>query len=121
MPVTLDIERRRQARYDRRMDRAAAVVPKGMYCYTPKSIRYREDGMPSMEIEPCPYWKRRGDWPEQGYGYCRLMKVGDNTQGRQPNGRPMGTMLLWDQVKECGINHEFPGEDDHLESITVEE
>jgi len=47
MPVTLDIERHRQARYDRRMARARGVVPKGMYCYTPKSVRYREDGTAS--------------------------------------------------------------------------
>jgi hypothetical protein len=115
MPVTLDIERRRQARHDRRMARAREVVPKGMYCYTPKSFGYREDGTPSMQIDPCPYWKRRGDWPEQSYGYCRLMKVGDMTPGRQSNGRRRGTMLLWDQVKECDVNVEFPGDEDILE------
>lgn len=120
MPISLDIERRRNARYDRRMAKAGDVVPKGMYCYTPKSVRYEENGLPSMEIELCPYWKRRGDWPEQGYGYCRLMKVGDNTKGRQPNGRRRSTMLLWDQVKECGINDEIPDEDAFWDSITQE-
>jgi hypothetical protein len=47
----------------------------------------------------CPYWKQRGDWPEQANGYCRLLKAGDNSKHR-----PTSTMFLWDMVKECAIN-----------------
>lgn len=103
MPVSPAIQAARQARYDARMEQARAVVPQGLYCYTPKGPMQPvtlADGTEALRMptRSCPYWKRRGDKPAQRNGYCRLMKCGDFTAG----GR--GTMLLWDQVKECGIN-----------------
>lgn len=78
----------RQARYAARMAVAAQIVPEGPYCYG-------KDGR-------CPYWKRNGMKRAQENGYCRLLKTGDWERVR--NGKRMGFGLLWDQVKECGIN-----------------
>lgn len=62
-------------------------IPRGNYCYTRE-----EDGT----ISPCPFWSMREDKPYQENGYCSYMRSGDwNTDELS---------LLWDQVKECGVN-----------------
>lgn len=94
----------RQARYERRMSAAEAKVPHGDYCYSPLGTVAGADGMPVIEVKPCPYLKTRGDWPEQMNGYCRLLKTGDNTQGLDKAGNRRWTGHLWDAVKECGVN-----------------
>lgn len=85
------------------------MIPEGPYCYTPKGMTTGENGLPRMQIDLCPFWKRRGDWRPGQQGYCRFLKVGDQTSGLDSTGRPRATFLLFDQVKECGIN---PGDDD---------
>jgi hypothetical protein len=56
-----------------------SVIPQGFYCYDDKGV--------------CPYWSRR----DEG-GYCAYLEKGDwQIEGG----------LLWDQVKECGIDDEF--------------
>lgn len=104
MPVSEKLAAQRQARYDRRMAQAAATIHKGEYCYTTVGIFRDESGTLRTSIKVCPYFKGRTDKPEQNNGYCRLLKRGDFTQGRDASGKPRGTMLLWDAVKECGIN-----------------
>jgi hypothetical protein len=106
MPVSPRIAANRQARHDARMAHAAEVVPHGMYCYVPTgpmAERVMPDGTTriSMPTKTCPFWARNGMKREQEDGYCRLIKKGD----WMPN--PHGTMLLWDQVKECGVNADF--------------
>ena len=64
--------------------KAKAVIPHGCYCYD-------ENGT-------CPFWDRWDHLPEQSNGYCHWMQCGDWEED--------GTMLLWDQCKECGINTE---------------
>jgi len=69
------------------------VISPGPYCYS------REGDT----LVPCPYWSRNPDQPEQLNGYCEYLKRGD-WEGP-------GYGLLWDMVKECGINdEEEPGE-----------
>lgn len=63
-------------------------IPEGMYCY---------DG-----DYCCPYWSMRDDKPEQDNGYCSFLKTGD---WEHP-----GVGLLWDQVKECGVNENWDKE-----------
>ena len=58
------------------------VIPKGCYCYD-------ENGN-------CPYWHLFKSLPKQENGYCHRLKAGDWEIDR--------LSLLWDQVKECGIN-----------------
>jgi hypothetical protein len=104
MPVSERIKRERQARYDRRIAEAKTKVPEGDYCYgnTGRMIETTlSNGAKATvpEAKICPYWKRRGDKPEQANGYCRLMKAGDWMK------QPIRTMLVWDQVKDCDINH----------------
>lgn len=103
MPVSERIARERQQRHEARMARAEEVVPEGMYCYrhtgrmveqtSPNGTVYRVP-----ETVACPYHKIHGGKRSQENGYCRLLKAGDWMP------RPHGTMLLWDSVKECGIN-----------------
>src|SRR3546814_7051975 len=89
---------------DRRIAEAKVNVPEGDYCYgnTGRMIATTLPGGAKAtvpEAKLCPYWKRRGDKPEHANGYCRLMKAGDWMP------QPLRTVLLWDQVKECDINH----------------
>ena len=62
------------------------VVPMGIYCYTPIKM---VDG--ALKIQCCPYWQIT----EKG-AYCKHLKL-DSENGSVDN-------LIWDQVKECGIN-----------------
>jgi len=66
-----------------------AQIPTGMYCYT-----YDQDGHSKL----CPYWGIRDDKPEQENGYCAFLGKGDWDFDQ--------LSLIWDQVKECGINDE---------------
>lgn len=91
------------------------MVPAGThYCYSVAGpVREVElaDGTRRavLPTRMCPYWKRNGHKSDQRDGYCRLLKVGDWMS------RPHGTMLLWDQVKECGINMPDDQDDVHVD------
>lgn len=66
-----------------------AVIPNGLYCY---DVTTRQ---------PCPYWSIDHTKPEQDNGHCMYMQSGDWDVD--------GVSLLWDAVKECGINTESEG------------
>lgn len=69
-------------------------IPHGNYCYVPigwQGCKYK--------ISPCPYWSKDPSKPEQQNGYCSYLGYGDWHEDK-------GFGLLWDQVKECGINEE---------------
>ena len=61
------------------------LIPKGVYCYTQKNDK----------LYVCPYWSINKRRPYQDNGYCSFLKQGDWM---------VGFGLLWDQIKECGIN-----------------
>jgi hypothetical protein len=65
-------------------EKDTSVIPAGVYCYD--------------ESGRCPYWRLNTGRPEQMNGYCEYLELGDWMEG--------GTMLLWDQCKECGINND---------------
>ena len=81
-----------------------SVIPKGGYCYGEKGT--------------CPYWTLSENHPEQENGYCAYLKQGDweinastektliDNHGKKwsPAEMPFGIGLLWDQIKDCGIN-----------------
>ena len=67
-------------------------IPKGPYCYD-------KDGI-------CPWWSRIAHKPEQDNGYCEYLGEGDCEQE--------GLSLLWDQVKECGMNNDWDNEDEDV-------
>lgn len=70
-----------------------SVIPKGDHCYIPKGMEPSVDGQPPrLKTELCPYWALR----EEGDGYCAKLGCGDSDDD--------GTMLLFDQVKECDAN-----------------
>ncbi len=77
-----------------------SVIPDGLYCYTPKGIEYRDDGMPIFKVEKCPYWQHTNR-EDGGYdAYCEYLEASDD-------------VLLWDQVKICGVRDDFDP-DEHV-------
>lgn len=69
-------------------------IPVGSYCYTIKAVA--PDGTISTDV--CPYWSKRNDKPDQMNGHCSFLNRGDWDESIP------GVGLLWDMVKECGIN-----------------
>lgn len=69
------------------------LIPLGIYCY---AITGRNPKTGRIQRKICPFWSMRKDKPEQVNGYCSYLEEGD---WEFPGGG-----LLWDQVKECGIN-----------------
>jgi hypothetical protein len=74
----------------------ASVIPAGLYCY--EGLGYSDDTK-SYQIKLCPYWSCDPTKPEQECGYCSFLKRGDWEADHWS--------LLWDQVKECGINYDI--------------
>ena len=71
-----------------------SVIPKGIYCYDKNGT--------------CPYWSKHPDHEEQENGYCAFLEYGD-WEAEIPDDFPPHfptscLSLLWDQVKECGLN-----------------
>lgn len=78
----------------RLMRNIESVVPKGGYCYS-----VRADG---KGIQVCPFLRYDKTKHHQENGICEAFKMRDS------EGTSGG--LLWDMVKECGVN-----EDDYEE------
>ena len=79
--------------------RDPAIIPAGEYCYSVTSgWKKKDDGTPFFETQICPYWTMHPDREHQESGYCAFLGAGDWEEN--------GTMLLWDQVKECAENRE---------------
>lgn len=78
-----------------------SVIPEGCYCYNHirKSGRYREDGLPILDVDVCPYWDMDENRPSQMNGYCWFLEQGDWEEGAGG--------LLWDQCKSCGLNDQY--------------
>ena len=66
-------------------------IPSGTYCYEVTGI---DNDTGHLKIWSCPYWRSSVNHHEQNNGYCLGFKMHDWIDGT----------LLWDQVKECGIN-----------------
>jgi hypothetical protein len=75
------------------------VIPYGPYCYRLTSDNDTDEAPRIPRSAVCPYWSFREDKPRQENGYCGFMESGD--------WESEGMSLLWDQVKECGINQEI--------------
>lgn len=92
------------------MKKDESKIPPGPYCYT------YEDG----KFKVCPYWDTIEGAPEQANGFCHFLSKGDIEIGKEAElidmdtgevtpweELPFNPSLLWDQVKECGINDEI--------------
>lgn len=88
-----------------------SVIPAGSYCYTPIRMIEEPGRPPRMKIKHCPYWGHDFDKPRQQTGYCALLGQGD----WDPD--PNGPFLLWDQVKECGLNDD---DDEDEEGLVIQ-
>ncbi|GAG46879.1 unnamed protein product, partial [marine sediment metagenome] len=86
-------------------ERMHSLVPSGVYCYD-------ENGV-------CPFWGKNEAYPKQANGFCLLLGQSDWDEATCPtyrcvyrkNGNPkdipdISLGLLWDQVKQCGINED---------------
>lgn len=105
------------------MEKDESKIPAGLYCYT-----YENN-----EFKICPYWDKVEGGEEQADGYCHFMEKSDIDLGREAmqssdviisdvNGKEVNKEdvpdfiflgLLWDQVKECGINDTWDEEDNN--------
>lgn len=65
-----------------------SLIPPGIYCYSRDA---------TGALVNCPFWGRDKSKPEQESGYCLYLDTRDWDEG-------VGVPLLWDSIKECGIN-----------------
>ena len=70
------------------------LIPPGTYCYIPLEVIGK-----SLAILRCPYWSLDPNKPSQCNGCCSFLNRCDDDDE--------GFGLLWDQVKECGINDDI--------------
>jgi len=84
-------------------------IPMGEYCYEALGVKVRDDGAPVMKVRLCPHWQRTSDGlvrcdftGAEGVSPEHARYVKDLEASRA--GRKTGSLVLWDQVKECGIN-----------------
>jgi hypothetical protein len=77
------------------MNNSTDVIPEGIYCH----------GMREDKHYRCPYWSIDHTRPPQENGYCKFLGIGDWDSD-------VCTGLLWDRVKECGINDNWDDEDE---------
>lgn len=98
-------------------------IPKGLYCHG--QYKHLSNGRVSTP-DMCPFWSKNFSLPPQENGYCSLLNKGDYEINREictlietrfKNGKaikrsikcgpanPSFLSLLWDQVKECGLNN----------------
>jgi len=80
------------------MKKDTSVIPKGLYCY--ETLKYDEKSGKILVIGRCPYWSYKEDKDSQECGYCSFLERGDWEVTD-------GVSLLWDLVKECGINEDI--------------
>lgn len=73
-----------------------SLIPKGSYCYTFLKGEQNTSGFP--KIKTCPYYRFNEKEHHQNNGYCAYLGVGDWEEN--------SSSLLWDMIKECGINDE---------------
>ena len=91
-------------------------IPKGYYCYSNLTVGYKPAdeihvklseifGEPTSSVMPvfhttnCPYWGSDPNQESQNSGFCTFLNTRDwdDSSGG----------LLWDQVKDCGINVDY--------------
>lgn len=77
------------------MTKDKSVIPYGDYCYSILEEPCEKNNW-KIKAKICPYWSLQ-EGPEDGNnGYCSFLEKGD--------WETFSVGLLWDQVKECGIN-----------------
>lgn len=73
-------------------------IPYGRHCYQASGVMV--PGQKCVKI--CPYWQLRQDKPDKRNGYCK--KLGRGDWEVRIIGNKSCDSLLWDRVKQCGIN-----------------
>lgn len=78
------------------MNKDHPEIPTGSYCYRSLKVIESSNGQPHIKMEMCPHWHKT----ENGAS-CDLIK--------EEHTKMCMYHLLWDQVKECGINKHKTG------------
>jgi len=79
--------------FQKRRERMKLSIPQGYYCYSYLGFD-EENGFPIFHY--CPWYGVDKTKEDQDCGYCHYLGIGD--------WQMKGAGLLWDSVKECGIN-----------------
>lgn len=89
-------------------------IPQGSYCYSKREYIPEEDCIRLLDL--CPYWKHT-DHGTVCCEYLKLESVENTEEGYIKALSYFGSedildekaplLLLWNQVKECGINDEW--------------
>ena len=98
------------------------AIPKGPYCYSLIGSEENKDGISFPKTQTCPFWDTNEEKGDQECGYCHLIGKGDwdlNEETTSEIDIPFG--LLWDQVKECGLNDEWDDDEDLEKEKDVED
>jgi hypothetical protein len=103
------------------MSKDTSVIPEGSYCYVPdvEKNKNKDKNDPAYYTKNCPYW---GYIKDEGVDICHCSFLNVSTI---PNGtsdedyakikkkygedfwKNFTGDLIWDQVKECGINDDY--------------
>jgi len=87
------------------MKKDKSLIPQGFYCYT---------RLKNGKLKLCPYWSKIKNRRKQENGYCSYLGKGDWEINQEEEWINVDTgeivkgnlSLLWDMVKECGINED---------------
>lgn len=104
-----------------RNNKDISVIPKGLYCYTIKKIVHDANRGSIIETNPCPYCTTKM-YGETEQPFCSFLEKGSIHNNTTENEyekilkyfdgdenklkEELSLFLLWDGVKECGINDE---------------
>ena len=100
--------------------KAETLIPKGLYCYTPVRTPEAEADWKNHGIfrtKCCPFWERyneeiHGELPAEYAPHKKEFLGAKCTYLNVSDWDPEGSLLLWDQIKYCGINDDWDDVDE---------
>ena len=87
---------------------AKLIIPKHTcYCYTlRKGKNNTKSWLNGYKVKSCPYWKQLNKKDEYGNKICYCKYLKQESEYQDPFN------LIWDMVKECGLNDEWDDENE---------
>jgi len=101
------------------MSKDTSIIPAGAYCYHRSPTEINQYGIP--KAIPCPYYSSK-EINDVSVPWCSFLDSGGQSNNHSDEdvkkliehfgseekmNKKLPLFLLWDQVKECGINDEY--------------